>query len=75
MVKQFQGIGINNRLNTIMADNGKEFVEHLEIAEKLDVKVYFVKSYYFWKRSTNENINCLIWQCIPMDSRKIVEDL
>ena len=54
-----------DRLHTITANNGKEFAKHKEIAEGLDVKVYFARPYHSWERGANENINGLIRQYIP----------
>ncbi|MBR5149121.1 MAG: hypothetical protein IKV15_08015 [Bacteroidaceae bacterium] len=33
-----------------MADNGKEFAKHQEVAEKLEISFYFCKPYYPWGR-------------------------
>jgi IS30 family transposase len=54
-----------DRLHTITADNGKEFAKHKEIADGLDVNVYFARPYHSWERGANENINGLIRQYIP----------
>ena len=45
---------------TITGDNGKEFAEHLRIAETLNANFYFAHPYSAWERGTNENTNGLI---------------
>ena len=51
-----------DRTFTITADNGKEFAEHEDIAEKLQADVYFAHPYSSWERGLNENTNGLIRQ-------------
>lgn len=48
-----------------MADNGKEFSFHEEIADNLDISIYFAKPYHSWERGANENTNGLIKQYFP----------
>ena len=50
---------------TITCDNGKEFTEHLALAEDLNAKVYFAHPQAAWERGTNENANGLIRQYFP----------
>jgi len=52
-------------LESITADNGKEFAAHLEIAQALSVDFYFAHPYASWERGTNENTNGLIRQYLP----------
>lgn len=52
-------------VHTITADNGKEFADHEEIAEKLKADFFFAKPYAAWQRGTNENANGLIRQYFP----------
>lgn len=52
-------------LNTITADNGKEFAAHQTISQKLDVDFFFAHPYASWERGTNENTNGLIRQYLP----------
>jgi len=52
-------------LHTITSDNGKEFAEHLKVAEKLNIDYYFAHPYHSWERGSNENLNGLIRQYIP----------
>ncbi len=49
-------------LNTITADNGKEFAGHKEVAEFLNIDYYFARPYHSWERGSNENLNGLIRQ-------------
>lgn len=57
-----------NLLNTITADNGKEFAEHKTIASDLSIDFYFAKPYHSWERGANENMNGLIRQYFPKGS-------
>ena len=52
----------NNWIHTITADNGKEFAEHLNIANDLNIDFFFAKPYHSWERGANENTNGLIRQ-------------
>lgn len=52
-------------VKSITFDNGKEFAEHLKIAEKLNTKTYFCHPYSSWERGTNENTNGLLRQYFP----------
>lgn len=51
-------------LHTITADNGKEFAEHKEVAEFLNIDYYFAHPYHSWERGSNENLNGLVRQYI-----------
>ena len=35
-------------------DNKKEFAEHQQLAEDLELDIYFAKPYASWQRGTNE---------------------
>jgi IS30 family transposase len=50
---------------SITSDNGTEFYEHQQIAEKLNLNFYFAQPYSSWQRGLNENTNGLIRQYIP----------
>lgn len=65
-----------HRVHTITADNGKEFANHKEIAEKLEAKVYFARPYHSWERGLNENSNGLLRQYFPKntDFTKVEDD-
>ena len=52
-------------LESITADNGKEFAAHQEISQVLSVDFYFAHPYSSWERGTNENTNGLIRQYLP----------
>jgi IS30 family transposase len=52
-------------INTITADNGKEFSEHKKIAKAYQVDFYFANPYSPWERGANENLNVLIRQYFP----------
>ena len=53
---------VKDLLHTITADNGKEFARHQQIAEKLNLNIYFARPYHSWERGANENTNGLIRQ-------------
>lgn len=52
-------------LETITADNGKEFAAHQRISKELLIDFYFAHPYASWERGTNENTNGLIRQYLP----------
>lgn len=52
-------------IHTITSDNGKEFAEHLKIAETLNIDYYFARPYHSWERGANENLNGLVRQYFP----------
>ncbi len=54
-----------NSIKTITSDNGTEFAQHQEIAQKLNCNFYFAHPYSSWERGLNENTNGLIRQYIP----------
>ena len=56
---------VANRLNTLTADNGREFADHQRIAGALKIDFFFAHPYAAWERGTNENTNGLIRQYIP----------
>ena len=47
-------------LNTITADNGREFAAHQTISKALEIDFYFARPYHSWERGANENLNGLI---------------
>ena len=59
---------IKEELQTITADNGKEFSLHEQIADELGIEFYFADPYSAWQRKTNENTNGLIRQYIRKGS-------
>jgi transposase, IS30 family len=54
-----------NLVHTLTADNGKEFSEHVKVADALKAKFYFAHPYSSWERGLNENTNGLIRQYFP----------
>ena len=52
-------------VHTITGDNGKEFADHVRIAETLKANFYFAHPYSAWERATNENTNGLVRQYFP----------
>jgi IS30 family transposase len=55
-------------LKTITSDNGKEFANHSEVADSLNIDFYFAKPYHSWQRGANENLNGLVRQYFPKKS-------
>jgi transposase, IS30 family len=56
-------------VETITADNGKEFAHHQEVAGALEAEFYFAHPYSSWERGLNENTNGLVRQYCPKGSR------
>ena len=54
-------------IHTITSDNGKEFANHLNISEELNLNFYFAKPYHSWQRGANENLNGLVRQYFPKE--------
>lgn len=54
-----------NVCHTITSDNGMEFANHQEIAEKLEMDFFFAKPYQSWQRGLNEHTNGLVRQYFP----------
>ena len=50
---------------TMTSDNGKEFANHKNIAEALNIDFFFAKPYHSWQRGANENLNGLVRQYFP----------
>jgi IS30 family transposase len=44
-------------IKTMTADNGKEFGDHLSVAEVSQTDIYFANPYSSWQRGANENLN------------------
>lgn len=59
---------IQDKVRTMTSDHGKEFANHEQIAETLDLKFYFAHPYAAWERGTNENTNGLLRQYFPKKS-------
>ncbi len=52
-------------VQSITADNGKEFAYHETISESLVCDFYFAHPYHSWERGLNENTNGLLRQYFP----------
>jgi len=50
---------------TMTLDNGKELAEHEQLAEDLELDIYFARPYASWQRGTNEHTNGLLRQFFP----------
>lgn len=62
------------RVETITADNGREFAQHEAIARRLAASVYFAHPYHSWERGTNENTNGLVRQYFPKNTNLLSVD-
>jgi transposase, IS30 family len=56
---------VAERVHTITSDNGREFVQHEEVAARLAARFYFAHPYAAWERGLNENTNGLVRQYFP----------
>lgn len=54
-----------NQCQSMTFDNGREFTDHVQMAEVLGTDIYFAHPYSSWERGTNENTNGLIRQFFP----------
>jgi len=59
---------VKNKVHTLTSDHGKEFADHEQIAQMLELKFYFAHPYAAWERGTNENMNGLLRQYFPKKS-------
>ena len=59
---------LKNKVHTLTSDHGKEFADHEQIAQMLELKFYFAHPYAAWERGTNENTNGLLRQYFPKKS-------
>lgn len=55
----------NLDVKTLTSDNGKEFANHQNIADRLSLNYYFADPYCSWQRGSNENLNGLVRQYFP----------
>lgn len=61
--------GLQQKIHTLTADNGKEFAMHADISKILEAKVYFAKPYVSWQRGLNEHTNGLVRQYFSKKTR------
>ena len=54
-----------NRVKTLIYDNGKEFAGHIQIDQALNSTGYFARPFASWERGSNENFNGLLRQYVP----------
>ena len=59
---------VRDKVHTLTSDHGKEFADHAQIAESLQLKFYFAHPYAAWERGTNENTHGLLRQYFPKKS-------
>jgi len=59
---------LKDKAKTITSDNGNEFANHQNIANKVDADYYFANPYASYERGSIENLNGLIRQYIPKGS-------
>lgn len=59
---------VKDKVHTLTSDHGKEFADHAQIAEALNLHFYFAHPYAAWERGTNENTNGLLRQYFPKKS-------
>lgn len=57
-----------DKVLTITADNGVEFIHHQSIAKRLDADFFFADPYSSWQRGTVENTNGLVRQYFPKNT-------
>lgn len=66
MLSEIAELGL---INTLTADNGKEFADHKEVSKVLKGDFYFAKPYHSWERGLNEHTNGLVRQYVPKGSK------
>jgi IS30 family transposase len=56
---------LKDKVHTLTSDHGKEFANHAQIAEALQLDFYFAHPYAACERGTNENTHGLLRQYFP----------
>ena len=59
---------VHDQVLTLTSDHGKEFAQHEQIAQRLQLHYFFAHPYAAWERGTNENTNGLLRQYFPKKS-------
>jgi IS30 family transposase len=59
---------VRDKAHTLTSDHGKEFADHEQITQTLELKYYFAHPYAAWEPGTNENTNGLLRQYFPKKS-------
>ena len=52
-------------LGSVTLDRGKEFADHAQVTDEIDVQFYFALPHHPWQRGTNENTNGLLREYFP----------
>jgi transposase, IS30 family len=61
-------VPVQDKAHTLTSDHGKEFADHEQIAEILQLQFYFAHPSAAWERGTHENTNGLLRQYFPKKS-------
>ena len=64
MIRRFEQ-NYGPSFETLTADNGTEFHNHIQIERKTSAEFYFATPYHSWERGTSENTNGLLRQYLP----------
>lgn len=62
--KAFKKVPMELR-KTLTYDQGKEMARHVELSQRLELRVFFADPHSPWQRPTNENTNGLIREYLP----------
>lgn len=63
--KALGSLAKHHLIQTMTADNGKEFSGHKQVAKAIGGHFYFAKPYHAWERGLNEHTNGLVRQYFP----------
>jgi transposase, IS30 family len=56
---------VSDKVHTLTSDHGKEFADHQQIAQALQLQFSFAHPHAAWERGTHENTNGLLRQYFP----------